>query len=343
MQKEFIKNREDIINRFTSDTLTKLSVNYKEEVVNRFTSFKDKNKILLEDFPEVGTKLSRIKVELESISTQLSNEVEALKKRFPSEQEEDDLLRLVSEMNLISNLSSEELKFLKTEFDTLRKNIDQTKIKSELTKPQKAFPGLADIIEKPSDPYGDYLIYHEIVKFLKLNNQDAIFLTYDTTKGDWVKEDKSPHSHYIQVTFCRTKQNLFFIDADRFFDAHLKQHFNSLVPNTGDNYSPKSQFEKDFIVGFVALERLIRMIAEFVVIDDYERLPIKRIITEFLRRGYIDSNFAVEFQSLNSFKNILTHALDRKSIDSLTENDFINWNLRLESALGRMRKLDNSL
>jgi hypothetical protein len=139
-----------------------------------------------------------------------------------------------------------------------------------------------------------------------------------------------------------TGQNLFFVDAERFFDTHLKKHFNSLLPKN-DYYSPQSEYEKDFILDFIGLERIIRTIGEFIVIDNYEKLPLSKLIDIFIEREYIEKTFKAEFYEMNHFRNVLLHSHDRRQIDSFSESDFLNFSIRLENAINMMRKLYSDL
>jgi hypothetical protein len=343
VQKEFIKNRENVIDRFFDETLSKLSDDLKSDVINKIQAYKDRNKILLDDFDFLETKLTKIYADASKSLEQLNKEIADIKQKNPATKYDDELLSVVMRMNLVDNLSDEDIKFLQAEYDTLKKGIDVSKIKSEIEKPQKAFPGMADLIDKPENPYGDYLIFHGMIRLAKEQNTDAIFLTYDTTKGDWLKINKEPHSHYIQAVYQATDQTLFFLDAERFFDKHLKQHFESLLKAPGDYYSPKSDYEKDFILNFVSLERLIRIIAEFVVIDDYERLPLQQIIAEFAKRKYIDDRMRYEIRQLSDFKNLLIHEHDRGKIDTISDQQFAEWTFRLDAVIKAMKDLDSRL
>jgi predicted nucleic acid-binding protein len=342
VQKEYVKNRENGIEDFFNETLKKLEDNFKEEIKNKVQSYTERNKLLLQDFPKFEGKLAKISTEIDKTLEQLSIEVEDVKKKLHETKYEDELLALIQEMNLLKGLSEEDIKHLKTEFDNLKKPLDISKLKSEIKKPQVAFPGLSDIKEKPNNPYGDYILFHEMVRFLKKENRDAIFLTYDTTKGDWLKENREPHSHYIQLVYLATGRILYYVDAERFFDSHLKQHFNSVVPKK-DYYSPKSEYEKSFILEFVSLERIIRTIAEFVVIEQYEYLPLHKLIDIFLERNYIDKNFKRDFHELNNFRNLLTHSPSRERIDLISEEEFLILYGKLEMAIHKMNQLYSDL
>ncbi len=342
VQKEFVRNREDIIDRFFSETLTKLEGNFREEIKNKVQNYIDRNKILLDDFPLFEAKLQKVRSDVDKTLELLTTEIEVIKDKLNDTKYEDELLSLIQEMNLMTGLEEDDVKFLKNEFDLLKKNVDAAKIKNEISKPQVAFPGLADVKEKPENPYGDYLLFHEMIKYLHDNKKDAIFLTYDTTKGDWLKENKEPHSHYLQIVYLSTGRNLFFVDAERFFDTHLKKHFNSLVPKK-DYYLPKSEYEKDFILDFVGLERIMRTIAEYVVVDNYEYTPLTKLVDVFIDREYVDKDFKKDFYELNQFRNILLHSHDRTRIDSISENYFLNISIKLEQAISKMDKLYSSL
>ncbi len=342
VQKEFVKNREDLIERFFSETLSKLETNFKEEIKNKVQSYIDRNKILLDDFPQFESKLQKITKDIEKTQEQLSKELDSIKGKSDETKHEDKLLSLIQKMNLLNSLSEENIKFLKSEFDSLKKNIDVAKIKNELSKSQVAFPGLADVKEKPENPYGDYLLFHEIITYMQKNSTDAIFLTYDTTKGDWIKENKEPHSHYIQIVYLATGQNLFFIDAERFFNTHLHKNFNSLIAKR-DYYSPTSEYEINFILSFIGLERIIRTIAEFVVIDNSKYCPLLKLIDIFVERQYIEKKVKQEFHELMYFRNMLVHEQDIAKIHAISDNDFLDLSSRLERMINQFNDLYRNL
>lgn len=342
VQREFVKNREDIIERFFNETLIKLEANFRDEVSNKTQSYIERNKTLLSDFPSFETKLKKLFEDVKKTQEELVTEIESVKTKLAKTKNQDELLTLIREFNLVSLLSDDDKKFLIGEFDGLKKNIDLSKIKNELTKPQVAFPGSGDLKEKPDYPYGDYFLFHEMLKFAKNNSKDIIFLTYDTTKGDWIKDNKEPHSHYIQIANLATGQNIFYVDADRFFDKHLNKHFNSLVPKI-DYYSPKFDFEKDFILEFVGLERIIRTIADFVVIENAEYAPLHTLVDVFVERQFVDPIFKDDFRELSSFRNILLHVHDRSTIDSIPQQKFINLLSKLRAAIEEMKDLYSDL
>jgi hypothetical protein len=343
VQREFIKNREDIIDRYFNETLKNLRENYKDDVVNKLKNYIEKNKVLLDDFPVLEEKLKKINKDTNSVLENFEAQIKLIKDKLPTTKYDDELLLVMKEMKLIKNLSNDDIKFLQTEFDIMKKSIDVSKIKTEINKPHRSFPGLADLIEKPANPYGDYILYHEMVKYVNTTKKPAIFLTFDTSKGDWIKENKEPHSHYIQAVYLATGQNLFFIDAERFFNNHLKQHFESLVKAPIDFYSTKIEFKNDFIVSFDELERIIRTIAQFVAIENEETISISRIIKVFHQRKYINISFRIEMLRLLQFRNSIVHSFDISQIEAIKKVDFLKWYKRLESAKEKMNSLYSTL
>jgi len=335
VQKEFIKNREDIIERFFTETLEKLEGNFKDEIKNKAQSYIERNKILFEDFPLFEKKINSLTEDIRKAQEELEKEIKSVKSRYNDTKFKDDFLSLTLEMNLIDNLTMEDINFLKIEFDTLKKSIDISKIKNEISKPQNAFPGFMDIKEKPENPYGDYLIFHEILKFSKDNNSDAIFLTYDTSKGDWLKENKEPHNHYIQISYLATDKTLFFFDAERFFNKHLKRHLNSLVSKIDYN---SSKFKKEFILDFINLEQIIKTISEFVIIDNVDKSSLLRLVRILAERNYINEVTHTELKFLINYRNSLIHTSSQQS-ELLNETDATEVLIRLNLMLDEMNSL----
>ena len=50
---------------------------------------------------------------------------------------------------------------------------------------------------------------------MKQNNSDAIFLTTDTLRNDWISKDGEPFIHYIEKTFLNTGHNLYIFNAEK--------------------------------------------------------------------------------------------------------------------------------
>ncbi|GEM_PF-3806824 len=201
---------------------------------------------------------------------------------------EEELLDLLSNFEQLDNLSTSEKKFLKKEFDFLSSSFHPKRSKEEEESPNKSFPGKGDILEKPKFPYGDYFIYHEMLKYSYERNQDVLFLTFDVAKGDWLQANKAPYAHYIYKTFALNEKMIFIINANKFFEDLYATSFDSLVPvpKKVAHYIIKSKFEKELTTAFGHLERSIRKLAQQLNIDATNEDSAKYILDEL---NYDDS------------------------------------------------------
>jgi len=104
---------------------------------------------------------------------------------------------------------------------------------------------------------GDPLAHlHEMLKHSSESNQDVIFLTFDVAKGDWLKSNKEPYTHYIDKTFALNGKMIFILDANKFFTDLYSTSFDALVPlpKEVDHYVIESKLEKDLVAAFDQLE-----------------------------------------------------------------------------------------
>lgn len=231
VQKEFVKNREDVIDNFFSNVTLKLPEAFQKDVLNKIDSYLNNNKIVLKDYDSFATALEKIKTQAESLNIELTKEVEKKEKEKQTILYKDPYLEEVSKMGFLPPLGSDELDLLKRHFDNLSKELDKDKIQTDIEKPAKAFPGMGDILKKPKDPYGDFIIYHELLKYMSENDTDAIFLTYDSAKGDWMQKNKQPHLHYLENAYLNTGKCLFILDAERVLEDLLDISLKSLISN----------------------------------------------------------------------------------------------------------------
>jgi hypothetical protein len=231
VQREFINNRENVINTFFVKVTEKIPQAFQQDILNKIEGFLTENKIVLKDYGTVETGLQTIKTECNRLFNILNTEVEEKKEDSKNIILKDEILNILSEANIINNLSEIDLKQIKKDYDVLTSNITKEEVSKELGKTGKAFPGLGDFKNKPDDPHGDFIIFHEIISFMEEKQTDAIFLTYDTTKGDWMQFNKLPHLHYIENVFANTGKSLFILDAERVFEDLLDMSFKSLIPN----------------------------------------------------------------------------------------------------------------
>ncbi len=229
VQYEFLNNREDVIQRFFEQVTNKIPKDFNADVVNKMKSFLELHKVVLKDYPFVETGIQKHQAELEELLNKLNETAEKKRKEYTDLIVKDKYLDLLNSCLKYDSLTNDELEIVKKDFDTLAKNISSETTESISNKSNIAFPGLGDIKTKPEDPYGNDIIYHEIMKFILNNSKDVIFLTFDNSKGDWMSKVKTPHLHYIQNMYSNTNQILYILDAERTLGELLNINIQSLV------------------------------------------------------------------------------------------------------------------
>lgn len=227
VQEEFLRNRRHVINEEFFKPLETIPDKFKKtykDVKNKFTNFFNDNKtILINNYPSIWEllsekeqKLNEIFADEEILADSLEEKIKIIRRENKDIHFLDDLLETCTNLKVISALEDTEMEFLKKQYDVLAKkykDVKQVEMKEKIT-----FPGWGDDSDK-EDPYGDFIIFHEILKFMfcgndGLNKTDVIFLTCDEKKGDWFHKDRLPIIHYIQKAFLLTDKSLFIIHPD---------------------------------------------------------------------------------------------------------------------------------
>ncbi len=225
---------------------------------------------------DVSDTLANLLLELKTESEETEN----------SKIAKDELLDLFSNFEQIDNLSASEKSFLKKEFAFLSSTFNSQESKEEAL--GKTFPGRGDILEKPTFPYGDYFIYHELLKYVYEHNQDVVFLTFDVAKGDWLPSNKKPYAHYIYKTFVLNEKVIFINSANKFFEELYATSFDPLFPveKKVTHYIMESSFEKELSAQFGHLEQSIRKLAQKLDIDATDDILAKHVLDDL---NYDDS------------------------------------------------------
>ncbi|MBD8082034.1 PIN-like domain-containing protein [Chryseobacterium caseinilyticum] len=323
VQKEFIKNREDVIQKYFQSALESMSESLKSDIIDRTIKYKSDHKEVLKDFDYIDKAIEKQIKSFEKVSNDLKKDIDKFRIENKQLNFSDDFLDLIDTFNQNYKLEDDEIDFLKTEFSNLTKNLDIQKLKNDITKKVNfAIPGLADIIEKPENPFGDYFIYHEMIKCALDKKTDIIFLTYDTTKGDWMKPNKEAHIHYILKTFEITGQAIFILDAERFFEKHLKTNFESLIEDTISYHTIDNPLEQDILLECVTLERIIRTIAEFVCIERSELKPSGMLLRTLVEMNIIEKDKYQQIRDVMTVRSQITHR-SKEFLKQRYSNDFL--------------------
>lgn len=313
VQSEFIKNREDVIQRFFEQVTNRIPKDFNSDVLNKMKSFLETHKIVLKDYPFVETGIEKHKGELEELFQKLNETSEQKRKDNIDLIVKDKFLDLLNSCLLIDPLLEKEIEILKKNFDILKKEISNENIDSILNKPDSVFPGLGDIKNKPDDPYGDYVIFHEIMKFMYINKSNAILLTFDNTKGDWMSKSKTPYLHYVQNMYSNTNQIIYILDAERTLGELLNVNIQSLVKTTSEENENK-----------LSLDSLMKLIESHSCFEGAPESDINfRVIEELNLAGY----------------NLITEIIEDLNKGEMAFREYIKENNLKYSALGVLRMI----
>ncbi len=238
VQVEFSQHRAAVMKHYQAKLVLESPTAYQKEVRPLIEDFLEQNDDVLAAYPSFKEELKGVYENSEAILQHLktwgTEKIEQCKKQFL----QDDILELIPELQQLPRLKLEEYRLLRQEFDQLRTAAETfqpgdkaASIDAYLYKqPSRIFPGVADIKKKPK-AYGDYYIFHEIIKWIANNPQDApvIFLTNDVTKKDWVDSDKRAYFHYLENMYLNTEDVFYILHAEDIFSDVLGQSFAHLV------------------------------------------------------------------------------------------------------------------
>lgn len=298
VQYEFIKNREDVIQRFFEQVTNKIPKDFNSDVMNKMNNFLEQHKIVLKDYPFVETGITKQKDDLEELLQKLNETAEQKRKEHVDLIVKDKFLDLLATCISYDSLSNDELELIRKDFDVLGKAISPENMDSMLNKPYSVFPGLGDIKNKPEDPYGDYIIFHEMMKYMLNQKLDVVFLTFDNTKGDWMTKTRSPHLHYTQNMYANTGQILYILDAERTLEDLLNVNIESLVSTDTTSIEKRK----------ISIELLQELMERNAAFAHFERGTFTELIVQEL--------------TLNGYKHIdeIERDVQRASIAALEYN-----------------------
>lgn len=231
-----IKEFKDRVMQLKADiqtTLAKLANVYKNEK-NGVTNLSNRN-LIKYGMPQVASKLKELENFLNQpvynaklqdkfkncsdfISQHIDVECENCWKSADFEYV-DPVQMAIAEAKLLPSLSDEERKYIEELYGKLRIPYDALKPCNK-DRETITFPGAGDNGKSAVGPieesvaWGDLYIYHEMLRFMKENDTDVVFMTRDITKGDWIKEDHRAFVHYIVNGYEMTGHLMYILDAD---------------------------------------------------------------------------------------------------------------------------------
>ena len=219
VEQEYLRNRLSVIKKDFFEPLSKITSDFttmRREISNSFKSYREtKKNILSQDYPKLWEQLEQIEKDIveklydEKFYSEIQNQVGTTTKNNKNISLIDEMLTLTSALKLTDALNETEIEFLKEEFDKLLAIYNSA---GDTVKWKHAFPGCGD---KKDDASGDFIIFHEMLKFMKKNSKSCIFLTNDVTKGDWLQFDKNPNIHYLENEYLQTENIIFIVHAEQ--------------------------------------------------------------------------------------------------------------------------------
>lgn len=263
IEKEFLKHRIDHIRSYLNsvDEFVNAYKNIKSEIeklksgeIKGFNHYTKENPILVNDHSELCSELTDLNKEISTALEKIFEEnnfekrisekeeqINEIRKKLEGKadiERDDPLLKIVTQFNIIDNLSEEEITFLKKQYDELYKEFEPLKADHN-SNWKYTFPGCGD---KKDDPYGDFIIYHEMIKFQCNSTKDAIFLTNDTTKNDWLLRNKvelKPYTHYIINSYSLSGHTLYIFNAK----DKIRVSYNPIYTGLEDDKNELTQNE----------------------------------------------------------------------------------------------------
>lgn len=191
-------------------TINELTVAGRKTLLNKLESFKQKA-IIKNEMPTVIEKieawwkttdesLDAADKAKEEVLSELKAKVKEAEQAISSLTNDKVLETVLCAKNL-EPLSDDEKRFLSELYSKLLNQFTEEK-----KKPRYTFPGCGDKkkLESGFDPCGDFYIYHEILALMKEVDCDAMFITNDVTKSDWVWPDRRPFMHYLFDEYAHT-------------------------------------------------------------------------------------------------------------------------------------------
>ena len=284
---------------------------------------------------------------IEETISAIETDVASIKENMASEWN-DSILSQFTNVNLLNKLSSQEIEFIQELYLELWDKAEKYQGDNENNE-YFAFPGRGDHkkLEDGQDPSGDLIIYHEMLKFISEHDTDAIFLTGDVTKKDWLKDDGNPYGHYIIDNFANTKHIIHIWDYRRCnfdirpleTDAQIEE--KPLLKELSDTSNPIQKEEKTSFENAETDEKddkIYSLASDDSIIDNirytpYIKITEQQFIDELKRSLRWATSYGNGSISVNFFiRDILAHkGFDLKTCYLTKDNLLKSAKIRISS------------
>lgn len=274
VEEEFLKNRTNIIrnrNRALEDSLITRFKKVKSSIEKLEKGKVDgleeyfNNNIVKSDFSNIAQQIKDIgeilKLEIPKViaDNDIMNKMhraEGLMNEYYTDatrdnikyEKEDQFLEVLSNLKVLDKLSEEEISFIQNKYEELFKEFKNNN-SDQKNSWKYTFPGCGE--GKKEKPENDLVIFHEIMKYMKEKNKDAIFLTNDTKKGDWINEKGEQFIHYTENIYANTGQMIYILNARKILDITYKEIYRNNLKNKIRYPNPNSIANKKRIMNFM--------------------------------------------------------------------------------------------
>lgn len=193
---------------------------------------------LLDEIDILKTEDNQIVKQIENVCRTATEKIKETSEKYLKDLDyryNDPVLDAIQAATHLDGFSDEEINQIKNQYtqlcDAYEKVISDFKKKDRFT-----FPGSGDR-DKECDPHGDLIIFYEMLDFIKTKKQDAIFITNDIKKSDWIMKDGNPFVHYIVNIYKMTGQMLYIFAGEEFFPVNT-------LPQNDDSDVSEENFEQ---------------------------------------------------------------------------------------------------
>ncbi len=239
IKKEFVRNHRSVQKSFAKSICIDATATKFEFIEKTIQNYYDDNELLLQAYPNfklgLENNLLEVRLNAQQYVQKSTSKTKALRKFY----KDNEWFDLVDQIPLIPALPKSNVRQLEQEFDALQAQISvqiqdptEEQFKYFFSKnPSLKFPGYADLLKKRLRPYGDFIIYHEILHWIKSNSFEIppVFLTNDIAKGDWIDAKKRPYWHYLEHMYQNSQQIFFIFHAAACFEATETISFEHLI------------------------------------------------------------------------------------------------------------------
>lgn len=294
-----------------------------KNVRQQLTDYLDENEDVLAAYPEFQKDLEGAVRNSENIQGLLKEFAQERILRCKKQVHQYDLTTLLPQFQSLEALEKQEFNFLKSEFDGLKQAIEavdqknfEHKVAAYLYQyPTKVFPGIGDLVKKPETPYGDYCIFHEMLKWTAENQPSLpiVFLTNDVTKRDWVDVDKRAYVHYLENFYQNTENVFYVLHAEEIFSTLLETPCAHLVTSEeiwSDVEADVLETETDFLT-VDQLQALLQEIYPNRAVLEEPKAFWEAVLEDLAQNFDIETYWALKIDLLEHYHLLIALELSR--------------------------------